>query len=236
MKVIIDPGHGGKDPGGGSNNLWLEKDKTLEISLYQLKRLKELGIDVEITRDKDIYLGPTERTKIVRDSNADICISNHINAGGGEGAETIHSIFSDGKLATIILDKIVAAGQKKRRVFCKKSSRWPGKDYYYMHRQTGNVETVIVEYGFADNENDTKRIKKHWKEYAEAVIRAICQYADIPYSNQAKEDKADGPSPWAKEAWEKSIRIGLNDGAGAKNPVTEEQLMVFFDRLGLLDR
>lgn len=234
MKVIIDPGHGGKDPGGGSNKLWLEKDKVLEISLYQLKRFKELDIDVEITRNEDVYLGPSERSKDVRESNADICISNHINAGGGEGAETIHSIFSDGKLANLILDEIVAAGQKKRRVFCKESSRWPGRDYYFMHRQTGSVNTIIVEYGFADNQADTQRIKNNWKAYAEAVVKAICQYANIPYSLHPVK-KTEIPSSWAKESWEKAVRKGLNDGIGPQNPVTEEQLMAFFDKLGLLD-
>jgi len=42
-------------------------------------------------------------------------------------------------------------------------------------------------------------------------------------------------SDWAKESWTKSVKIGINDSKGAKNYVTEEQLMVFFDRLGLLD-
>ncbi len=103
MKIIIDPGHGGKDPGGGSNYLWKEKDKVLEISLYQYERFKELGIDVVLTRDKDVYLDSSERTKIVKDSKADICISNHINAfdGKSEGTETIHSIHPDGKLANL---------------------------------------------------------------------------------------------------------------------------------------
>lgn len=234
MKIIIDPGHGGKDSGGGGNHLWMEKDKALEISLYQLQRFKELGVDACITRDEDMYLGPAERTKIVRKSNSDICISNHINAGGGEGAETIHSISSNGKLANLILDEMVSSGQKKRRVFCKESARQPGKDYYYMHRQTGSTETVIVEYGFADNAADTQRIKNNWKAYAEAVVKAVCEYANIPYFiHAAKETEA--PSLWAKESWEKAVKKGINDGVGPKNPVTEEQLMVFFDNLGLLD-
>lgn len=72
MKIIIDPGHGGKDPGGGSNDLWLEKEKALEISLYHFKRFKELGIDTLITRNKDMDLGSSERSKVVRNSKADI--------------------------------------------------------------------------------------------------------------------------------------------------------------------
>ncbi|WIF94319.1 N-acetylmuramoyl-L-alanine amidase family protein [Caminicella sporogenes] len=188
MKIIIDPGHGGKDSGGGSNSHWLEKDMNLKISLYQYKRFKELGIDVELTRHKDIYLSPTERTNIVKKSGASICISNHINAGGGEGAETIHSIYSDGKLANMIMDELVIEGQKKRRVFCRESTKYKGKDYYFMHRETGKVQTVIVEYGFADNEEDTKKILNNWQNYAEAVVRAVCKYINHSYKPVKKID------------------------------------------------
>lgn len=52
----------------------------LQISLYQHKRFKELGVPVELTRDTDKYLSPDTRTSIIKNSGADICISNHINA------------------------------------------------------------------------------------------------------------------------------------------------------------
>jgi len=186
MKIIIDPGHGGKDPGGGSNSFWKEKDKVLDISLYQYKRYKELGIEVQITRDKDVYLSPELRTTIVKNSKADICISNHLNAFNGKikGAETIHSIYSDGRLANLIMDELVAVGAVKRRVFSKGSEKYPNKDYYFMHRETGNVETIIVEYGFADNSEDAQRILNNWQAYAEAVVKATCIYLNHPYDEK----------------------------------------------------
>src|SRR5690625_4300567 len=191
--LIIDPGHGGKDPGGGSNHLWKEKDKALKISKYQQNRFKELGVSVVMTRTSDVYLDSNPRAKKVRESGAKYCISNHINAGGGEGAETIHSIHTDGKLANLILDEIVSEGQRKRRVFTRKLSN--GQDYYFMHRLTGNVETVIVEYGFADNANDTNRIAKNWKAYAEAVVRAFCKHIGHKYVAPGKTtDKPSKPS------------------------------------------
>lgn len=192
MKIIIDSGHGGRDPGGGTNKYWIEKDKALEISLYQYDRFKQLGISVALTRNTDISLEPANRTKIVRESGADICISNHINNynANAEGVETIHSIFSDGKLANMILNEIVSTGAKKRRVFCKKHPTRKKQDYYYMHRDTGKVQTVIVEYGFASNANDTQKILEHWKSYAEAVVRAVCIYIGYPYKEHNKDYKA----------------------------------------------
>ena len=86
-KVVIDPGHGGVDSGAVGNGI-IEKDLTLKISKYIYNRLKELGVDVKITRDIDETLTPNERVNRVLNSfgnNKDVLvISNHINAGGGE--------------------------------------------------------------------------------------------------------------------------------------------------------
>ena len=79
--LIIDPGHGGKDNGGGSNEYFKEKEMNLQISLYQYQRFQELGVPVSITRDSDIYLSPSTRTEIVRESGAKYCISNHPDDG-----------------------------------------------------------------------------------------------------------------------------------------------------------
>ena len=67
----------------------LEKDYTLLISKYMYDRFKELGIPVTLTRDSDVTLDPTNRVNKILNAygnNSDvIVISNHLNAGGGEG-------------------------------------------------------------------------------------------------------------------------------------------------------
>lgn len=197
-ELIIDPGHGGKDPGGGTNNFWVEKDQVLQISLYQYKRFQELGVPVAITRTKDVYLSPEERTRIVRESGAKYCISNHINAGGGDGVETIHSIYTDGALAKKLANSVAAKGQNIRRVFTRTLPGNSSSDYYYMHRETGSVITVIVEYGFADSkQDDVEQILLYWKEYAEAVVKGYCEYKGHPYSppkNERSESELYSPS------------------------------------------
>lgn len=83
-KIVIDPGHGGSDPGAIGNNI-IEKDLNLEISKYMYNRFKELGIPVKLTRDSDIDLTATNRPQKILDqfgnSSDVIVISNHINAG-----------------------------------------------------------------------------------------------------------------------------------------------------------
>ena len=85
--VVIDPGHGGTDPGATGNNQY-EKDYTLKISKYMYDRLRELGVPVTLTRDADVTLTPMERVNRILSAYGDdsnvIVISNHLNAGGGD--------------------------------------------------------------------------------------------------------------------------------------------------------
>lgn len=87
-KVVIDPGHGGEDPGTSANGI-VEKDYTLKISQYMAKRLSDLGIENALTRNFDVSLDSTSRPKKVQSlfgkGNDVIVVSNHINAGGGDG-------------------------------------------------------------------------------------------------------------------------------------------------------
>lgn len=87
-KIVIDAGHGGSDPGAVGNGI-TEKDYTLKISQYMANRLRDLGADVTLTRNIDETLSPTDRVNRVLNAYGDskdvVVISNHINAGGGDG-------------------------------------------------------------------------------------------------------------------------------------------------------
>ncbi|WP_105618166.1 N-acetylmuramoyl-L-alanine amidase family protein [Vallitalea okinawensis] len=217
--LIIDPGHGGRDFGGGSNIHWKEKDKVLKISLYQYARFKHLGVPVKLTRESDVYLDPKKRTGIVRKSEARYCLSNHINAGGGQGAEFIHSIYSDGELEERLKEELEKAGQNIRRVFTRVLPSDPSKDYYYMHRDTGIVNTTIAEYGFADNDKDTRRLLNHWQEDAEAIIKSYTEFLGFTYT--LPEDK---PSHCYGDSWLWAKEDGLVDGTNSISPATREMV------------
>ena len=184
-KVIIDPGHGGTDAGATGNNL-LEKDYNLLISKYMYDRFKELGIPVAITRDSDTTLSPTDRVNTILNkfgnSSDVILISNHVNSGGGEGAEVIYALRNKDTLARRILENIGAAGQETRKYYQRRLPSDTSKDYYFIHRNTGNLEPLIVEYGFIDNTKDVEFLKENYKELAEAVISAVANYIGVPYT------------------------------------------------------
>lgn len=184
-KVIIDPGHGGTDAGATGNNL-LEKDYNLLISKYMYDRFKQLGVPVAITRDSDTTLSPTDRVNTILNkfgnSSDVILISNHVNSGGGEGAEVIYALRNKDTLAKRILENIGATGQTTRKYYQRRLPSDTSKDYYFIHRNTGNLEPLIVEYGFIDNTKDVEFLKENYEELAEAVISAVANYIGVPYT------------------------------------------------------
>lgn len=184
--VIIDAGHGGADSGAIGNGI-VEKELTLEISKYMYDKLKSLGIPVAMTRNTDIGLDSVSRPKKALEpfgSGKDVLvISNHINAGGAEGAEVIYALRNSDKFSNIILNNLSKKGQKIRKAYQRRLPSNSNKDYYYMMRNTPNTESVIVEYGFLDNKNDASKLKNYYKSYADAVIDAILEYKNIDKQN-----------------------------------------------------
>ncbi len=183
--IIVDAGHGGIDSGAVGNGL-LEKDLNLQAANYMFNRLKELGIPAKMTRDNDEYLPKDERIRRVKnlynDSPNTILVSNHINAGNGEGAEVVYSLKNNSTLADLVLNNIGEAGQIKRKTYQRRLPENPNKDYYYILRETGNTTPILVEYGFIDNVNDSKKLKNNLNDYVEGVVKAIAEYIDYPYT------------------------------------------------------
>ena len=104
------------------------------------------------------------------------------HSGGGEGAEVIYALRNKDTLAKRILENIGAAGQETRKYYQRRLPSDTSKDYYFIHRNTGNLEPLIVEYGFIDNTKDVEFLKENYEELAEAVISAVANYIGVPYT------------------------------------------------------
>ncbi len=184
-KIVLDAGHGGTDPGTSANGI-VEKDLTLQISKYMHERLNDLGIENSLSRTNDETLTPDVRPGRVQGfygkGNDVIVVSNHINAGGGDGAEVIYALRNSDKLSRIISKNFTEAGQNVRKYYQRRLPSNPDLDYYYMLRNTPNNETVIVEYGFADSKgDDVSQLKNNWQELAESVVKSLAEYTGVPY-------------------------------------------------------
>ena len=184
--VVIDAGHGGSDGGAVGNGI-VEKNLTLEISKYIHDRLNELGVKNKLIRNSDVTIDPVDRTQKIKDvygNTSDvIVISNHINAGGGEGAEIIYALRNNDKFSKLIAKNFEDIGRDVRKYYQRRYPSNLSKDYYFIHRDTANTEPVIIEYGFLDNANDAKLLKENWESYAEAVVKSICEYIGVNYES-----------------------------------------------------
>lgn len=113
--IVIDPGHGGKDPGAIGPTGLKEKDVTLSIAKSLKKELeKRLNARVILTRSRDTFLELDERTVIANSFNADIFISIHVNASHNRKARGIETYFlsparSKDELATAARENMISA-------------------------------------------------------------------------------------------------------------------------------
>lgn len=93
-RIVVDPGHGGHDPGAMGADGLMEKDVVLSIGLKLARQLKEqLGLDVVMTRSTDVFIPLEERTAIANKVNADLFVSIHANASlnkAASGTETYY--------------------------------------------------------------------------------------------------------------------------------------------------
>ncbi len=158
--LIIDVGHGGSDPGAVGNGI-VEKVANLNTALALKAEAERHGIKVFITRTTDVAMSLGARVQFANKiaqqyPGAEIVfVSIHHNAGGGDRAEGIHSIYR-GKgqaLANTILDEMAAKLGQEKKVYEKKGS--DNKDYYYVIKYT-SMDAIIVEVCFLDNKNDVQ--------------------------------------------------------------------------------
>ena len=95
-RIVIDPGHGGKDPGTCSPSGLKEKDIVLDVALKVAKIIKEkLGCEVVLTRDRDVFVPLEERTAIANAKEADLFLSIHVNAAPNHEARGVETYVLD---------------------------------------------------------------------------------------------------------------------------------------------
>lgn len=158
--LIIDVGHGGTDPGASGNGI-VEKVANLNTALALKAEAERHGIKVFITRTTDVTISLEARVQYANNiakqyPGAEIYfVSIHHNAGGGDRAEGIHSIYR-GKgqaLANSVLDEMANKLGQQKKVYEKVGS--DNKDYYYVIKNT-SMDAVIIEVCFLDNASDVQ--------------------------------------------------------------------------------
>lgn len=114
---------------------------------------------------------------------------------GGEGAEVIYALRNTATLPNLILDKLEDQGQIIRKAYQRRLPSNTSKDYYFMQRNTGDVQSLTVEYGFLDNAKDAEKLKNNWPKYVDAVVEAVVEYIGLTPS-QNTYTVQNGDSLW----------------------------------------
>ncbi|MDX2241205.1 MAG: N-acetylmuramoyl-L-alanine amidase [Leptolyngbyaceae cyanobacterium bins.302] len=171
--VIIDPGHGGPDPGAVGIGGLKETDIVLDISRQVTEILSRQGIAAVLTRDAEYDLGLEPRVQMANRANATVFVSIHANAISMSrpdinGLETYY--FNSGKeLASVIHRTILEeTGVRDRRV---RQAR------FYVLRYT-SMPSVLVETGFVTGAEDAARLRDpgYRSRMAAAIARGILRY------------------------------------------------------------
>ncbi len=176
--VVIDPGHGGKDPGASYNGVH-EKTLNLDTSLKLRDLLEESGFKVALTRSTDVYIGLYERADLANALDADLFLSIHHNAvSSNPSAQGVLTLYDGSKMPakttfakTIQRNMVSGLGAKDMRLM--------NKPKYIVTRET-NMASALAELGFMSNPYELSLLTQDYyrQKCAQALFNGIKEYVD----------------------------------------------------------
>lgn len=219
IKIGIDPGHGGRDPGAVGLNGLKEKDVTFGISVKLSKLLQSKGLKTVLTRNSDTHLGTTDkqdlsaRTNLLNNAKCDYAISIHCDASVNRNANyfSIYVIGLGGeaeKLAKAIIPEIQTAT----------GWNWGADDdgvrekNLHMIRET-KMPSILIECGFISNlEQEALLRQSDFQQLlAEAIYKGMLNYLGIKEEKPVVEQ-------WKLDIMKNAAKAGLIDGNHGHNP------------------
>ena len=183
MKILLDPGHGGRDPGAigvplansasepESSERIQEKDVTLAVALSAAAALRELGYTVLLTRETDVEVPLHARTGMALAEQVDVYISIHANAGGGTGCEVW---YQEGAESSRAFAAALAQGISDLNLVpnrgLKAGSAATRTNWYTFSRL---AHDALLELAFLDHEADALRLQQQPERFAQGIVNAV---------------------------------------------------------------
>ena len=171
--VLIDPGHGGKDPGAIGIGGVREKDIILPISQRIAQVLQQNGVQVVMTRNSDYFVSLPGRVQMAERVGADVFVSIHANAIGGgrtdvNGLETYYYDNGLGLARAVHNSILQSVNVRDRRV---RRAR-----FYVLRRSS--MPSILVETGYLTGREDVSKLQNpaYRNQMADAIARGILQY------------------------------------------------------------
>lgn len=185
--IVIDPGHGGEDPGTVGGNGVKEADVNLEIARAMMAELKQYeNVRVYLTRPEDGWNTNTGRAMVAAEMDADFLISLHNNSGAdtNSGAIVYTSVLPlysavTADMGNRILENLERLGIRNNGIQTRDSTQYAGEDYYTIMAEAMRAGTpaVLVEHVFLSNASDT--------------LHVSCEDGSLDYEKISQIGKAD---------------------------------------------
>jgi N-acetylmuramoyl-L-alanine amidase len=171
--VLIDPGHGGKDPGAIGIGGVREKDVILPIGRKIAAILLQNGVQAILTRDSDYFVTLPGRVQLAERANADVFVSIHANAIGPNRPDVsgleVYYYDSGLSLARIVRSSILQSLNVR--------DRGVRRARFYVLRKS-SMPSILVETGYLTGREDIAKLRTsaYQNQMAEAIARGILQY------------------------------------------------------------
>lgn len=189
--IVIDPGHGGKDPGARAQKKYNEKHFCLATAKLLQQHLKKMGYNTLMTRTKDSYIPLSKRANLANKEQATIFVSVHYNSSHNPKARGLEVFFNES------LSKQWRSSQSKRlaknilshmTLLTKEPSRGVKQANFTVLINTW-MPAVLVEGGFMSNTEDMELIQKssYWNKIALGIARGIDDYFNFRQQNLLSE-------------------------------------------------
>lgn len=212
VKLYLDVGHGGSDPGAVGNGL-KEKDLTLKISKKINDLLKDYeGITVKMSRSTDKTLSLKQRTDEVNKWGADLLLSIHINAGGGTGFESF--IYNGSVSSNTVKYRDTIHNEIMKQL---KGIRDRGKKRANFHMlRESKMPAILTENMFIDTKKDADQLKKQSfiNKIAQGHVNGI-----VKLFNLKKKKTASKPSTNKSETFYRVVAGSFKDRKNAEDQV-----------------
>lgn len=171
MKIIIDCGHGGKDPGAIGIDI-IEKDYVIEIGRLLKNELSQYNCDVLMTRTDDTFLTLDDRTTLSNKNNCDLFISIHCNSFINENANGFESFSYNGNEIQKKIHKDIVKNIKIKDRGIKINKA------FYVLRKT-KCKAVLLELGFITNKEDSKILNNSKNLFAHTIAKSIVDFYNL---------------------------------------------------------
>lgn len=185
LRIVIDPGHGGKDSGAiAADSKTLEKNLNLDVAEKLTSRLQQKGLDVILTRTRDEYIKLVDRASISNDNNSDLFLSIHFNSANNSDANGIEVLYASEKNVKIkdtvqknfanCLQKalIKETGANDRGIINKPAIAVISKT---------KTVAALVELGFLSNEEELNKLKD--EDYRNLLVSGLVNGIDTYIKN-----------------------------------------------------